>query len=49
MQSELFRSFDDDMFAGGIPTNHMVILGAFKKTSGIKLIHDEIENKQTDG
>ena len=31
MEGELFWSFDDDVLAGGIPANHVVVLWPFEE------------------
>jgi len=32
VKCELFWSFNDDVFTSWIPTNHMMVFGALKKT-----------------
>ena len=32
VEGELLGAFDDDVFAGGIPTNHVVVFGAFEES-----------------
>lgn len=31
MEGKLFWPLNDDMFAGGVPANHVVVLGAFEE------------------
>lgn len=38
MESELLRPFDDDVFACGIPTNHVMIFGPLKQ--GVQLCQE---------
>ena len=33
VEGELFWSLDNDVLAGGIPADHVVVLGTFKKTT----------------
>lgn len=33
MEGELLWTLDDNVFAGGIPADHVVVLGTFKKTA----------------
>lgn len=45
MESQLFRPLDDDVLSGGVPTNHVVILGAFEETIcavGKRLAEDRV-------
>jgi len=36
MESKLFWPLDDDVFAGRVPTNHVVVFRAFEKAFGKK-------------
>jgi hypothetical protein len=36
MESQLLWPLDDDVFAGWVPANHVVVLGAFEKAFGRK-------------
>lgn len=41
MQSQLLRTFDDDVLSSRIPTNHMVILGSLQETGHERKVKEE--------
>lgn len=45
MECELLWSLDDDVLSGGIPANHVLVLGSFEETV-VRGEHDEMADER---